>query len=204
MTFIVFEGLDGSGKTTQIDLLSNYLRAEGYAYELVAEPGTTAVGLGIRDILLHRSNAVSPRAELMLYEAARAQLTDERILPALEQGKIVVADRYSLSSIVYQGYGRQLDQRRVHALDRWATRGLRPNLTLLLDMPVAERHERQGKAYAPDRLEQENGAFFERVRQGYLRELRRTPGGYRLDGTQPAPAVFERIKGLVEQLLDGD
>ncbi len=204
--FIVFEGLDGSGKSTQIGLLSTYLCEQGWEndrIEVVAEPGTTPFGLSVRELLLGKDYQITPRGELMLYEAARAQLTDERIVPALEAGKPVIADRYSLSSFAYQGYGRQLDLRRLKALDRWATRHIQPDLTLLLDIPVEAMRKRQGKSYKRDRLEREDLAFFERVRRGYLREINRVPGGHVLDGTLSPGALFERVRELVETLLDG-
>lgn len=199
--FIVFEGLEKSGKSTQAKRLADHLCRTGRAVELVAEPGTTPLGLGIRELVLYKDIAIAPCAELLLYEAARAQVTAERIRPALQAGKIVVADRYTLSSIAYQGYGRGLSLRRLRAVDRWATDGLCPDLTLFFDIPLEEMGNRRGKAYQPDRLEQENLEFFRRVRSGYLRELGRV-GGKRLDGVKPADALFEEVLALVEPLLD--
>jgi len=204
--FIVFEGLDGSGKSTQIDLLSKCLFERGWGndrIEVVAEPGTTPFGLNVRELLLGKDYVITARGELMLYEAARAQVTDEVIVPALEGKKLVIADRYSLSSLAYQGYGRELDLRRLKALDRWATRQIQPDLTLLLDIPVEAMRKRQGKSYKRDRLEREDLAFFERVRRGYLREIDRVPGGHVLDGTLSPGALFERVRARVEALLDG-
>lgn len=199
--FIVFEGLEKSGKSTQAKRLADHLTAAGRAAELVAEPGTTTLGLGIRELVLYKDIPVDPCAELLLYEAARAQVTAERIRPALQAGKIVVADRYTLSSIAYQGYGRGLDLRRVRAVDRFATGGLQPDLTLFCDIPLEEMGKRQGRAYRPDRLEQENLAFFRRVRNGYLRELARV-GGKRLDGLKAPDALFGDVLALVNPLLD--
>jgi len=204
--FLVFEGLDGSGKSTQIDLLSTYLFERGWGddrVEVVAEPGTTPFGLSVRELLLGKDYAITARGELMLYEAARAQVTDERIIPALEAGKLVIADRYSLSSVAYQGYGRRLDLRRLKALDRWATRQIQPDLTLLLDIPVDAIGKRQGRAYKRDRLEREDLAFFERVRRGYRREIAKVDGGHALDGTLAPEALFASIRGIVDPLLDG-
>ncbi|HEY5596389.1 MAG TPA: dTMP kinase [Candidatus Bipolaricaulota bacterium] len=199
--FIVFEGLEKSGKSTQAKRLADHLGRAGRAVELVAEPGTTTLGMGIRELVLYKNIAIVPCAELLLYEAARAQVTAERIRPALQAGRIVVADRYTLSSIAYQGYGRGLELRRLRAVDRWATQGLRADLTLYFDIPLEEMGKRQGHAYQPDRLEQENLEFFHRVRSGYLRELRRV-GGKRLDGLKPADALFEDVLALVNPLLD--
>lgn len=201
--FIVFEGLDGSGKTTQARLLEAELRARGRRVELLVEPGTTALGRRVRRLLLEQTDlAITPRAELFLYEAARAQLTEERLKPALAAGRVVIADRYSLSSLAYQGYGRGLDLRRVRALDRWATDGLRPDLTLFLDIPPEESRRRQGAGYRHDRLEREELAFFRRVRRGYLREIRRLPGGVVLDGRLRPEVLFQQVRKHVETVLD--
>src|SRR5574337_17259 len=152
--FIVFEGLENSGKSTQVQRLTAHLRGAGCAVEAVVEPGTTELGQGVRQLVLHREIAVDPCAELLLYEAARAQVTAERIRPALQAGKIVIADRYTLSSLAYQGYGRRLDVRRLRALDRWATAGLQPDLTFFLDIPLEEMGRPPGVTRS-DRLEKE-------------------------------------------------
>ena len=123
--------------------------------------------------------------------------------PALAAGRVVIADRFSLSTLAYQGHGRGLDLDRVRALDAWATGGLVPDLTLYFDIPLEEMRRRQGPAHRPDRLEREDAAFFERVRDGYLCELEGLPGAHRLDGGQPPEALFEQVKALALALLDG-
>lgn len=200
--FIVFEGLESSGKSTQIKRLSKHLCGKGYDVELVAEPGTTALGLGVRELVQLKEISVNPLSELLLYETARAQVTEERIKPALQAGKVVLADRYSLSSIAYQGYGRGLDLRRLRALDRWATDDLQPDLTLFFNIPIDEMRKRQGQDYQPDRLEKETFDFFKRVQRGYLKELKRIKGVHILDGVQAPQRLFEQVKVVVGPLLD--
>lgn len=201
--FIVFEGLESSGKSTQIKRLGDFLAAQGHAVEVVAEPGTTDLGRGVRQLVMHQQIPIVPLSELLLYEAARAQLTAERIRPALAAGGIVLADRYTLSSLAYQGYGRGLDIERVCALDGWATGGLVPDLTLFFDIPIEEMRRRQGPSHRPDRLEQEDAAFFQRVRDGYLRELEGHPHTHLLNGQLAPDALFQQVKRLALDLLDG-
>lgn len=198
--FIVFEGLDGSGKTTQIHHLAGHLKSRNIDHEVVAEPGTTEFGMKVRQVVLHEKLDITPRAELMLYEAARAQLTDERIQPLLTQGKTVISDRYSLSSIAYQGYGRQLDLSKVRQLDDWATNNLIPDVTLFIDIPLDEIAKRQS-GYK-DRLEQENLDFFKRVRDGYLNELESLKGAHILNGLLHPRELFEQIHAIVDTHLD--
>jgi dTMP kinase len=198
--FIVFEGLDGSGKTTQIHHLSSHLKSKQVDHEVLAEPGTTEFGMKVRQVVLHEKLDITPRAELMLYEAARAQLTDEYIHPLLTQGKTVISDRYSLSSIAYQGYGRQLELDKVRQVDGWATNGLIPDITLFIDIPIEEIAKRQS-GYR-DRLEQENLDFFRRVRDGYLAELASLTGAHILNGLQHPKPLFEQIQSIVDSHLD--
>lgn len=200
--FIAFEGLESSGKSTQIKTLCDDLKRQAVEVEVVVEPGSTELGQGIRQLVLHKDIPICPLAELLLYEAARAQVTEQRIQPALRQGKVVIADRYTLSSLAYQGYGRGLDLDKLRALDAWATGGLTPDLTLFFDISLDEMRARQGAHYKPDRLEKEDAAFFQRVRQGYLRELKRLKGAHRLDGSLPAQALQKAIRSLVIPLLD--
>ncbi len=135
--FITFEGLDGAGKSTQMELLARRLRESGRNVLVTAEPGGTPIGEQIRRILLDRANAgLSPVAELLLYFASRAQNVEEAILPALEQGRIVLSDRFTDSTLVYQGFGRGLGEEAVKALERIACRGLQPDLTIYLDIDL--------------------------------------------------------------------
>jgi len=198
---IVVEGLDGSGKTTQVRLLADHLRGKGKEVVLVEEPGTTSVGRKIRDILLGRENEIAPLAELFLYEASRAQLVEKIIKPALTAGKIVVADRFALSSLAYQGYGRGIPLEVVKELNRLATDGLEPDLVFLLDIPPEIGLERKRKT--PDRMESGTLDFYRRVREGYLKLIEGDPQGWVLDGRASPEELYRRITEIVEAELRG-
>lgn len=165
--FISLEGIDGCGKTTLRDQLSDYLK-EKYEVLVLREPGGTEVSEKIRDMLLDvRNVGIRPRTEAFLYATARSQLVEEMILPALQEGKIVIADRFMDSTIAYQGYGRGIDIEFLKALNLLCTGGLKPDLTLLLDIEPEEGQKRRNKQ-TPDRLEKEGLEFQSRVRAGYL------------------------------------
>ena len=172
--FIAFEGGEGSGKSTQIELLAAALRDAGVDVVVTHEPGATSVGSRIRDLLLHDDEALAPRAEALLFAADRAHHVDTVIRPALDRDDVVLTDRYVDSSLAYQGAGRELTFDEVRRLSRWATRGLTPDLTVLLDIPAAVGLERargraastDGRRYA-DKLERESLEFHERVRTAF-------------------------------------
>lgn len=165
---VTFEGGEGTGKSTQVDRLAAWLRSRGRDVTTAIEPGTTQVGEAVREILLETApDSLAPEAELALYLAARAELVAEIVRPALERGEVVLLDRYADSSVAYQGYGRGLEPGRVRELCDFATGGLVPDLTVLIDLPVDEGLGRQSR---PDRLERAGRDFHERVRRGY-REL---------------------------------
>jgi dTMP kinase len=168
--FITFEGGEGSGKTTQIALLAEVFYQAGLPFRVLREPGGTAVGEAARSVLLDTSNtSMSPRAELLLYEAARAQLVEEVIRPALAAGEIVLCDRYTDSTIAYQGCARGLDLDEIAALNEIATGGLAPDRTLVFDIdPATGLARATGSAAGADRLESEELAFHERVCEGFL------------------------------------
>jgi dTMP kinase len=179
--FITFEGPDGSGKSTQINLVANYLEDLGYRVFCTREPGGTAIGDQIRQVLHDVNNSeMTPRAEILLYSASRAQHVEQVILPHLAQGEMVLCDRYADSTYAYQGYGRQLDFDMLRLITRFATQDLKPDLTVYLDLPVKEglrRKEKantagQGELNRMDRLELE---FHQRVREGYLEMARTEP-----------------------------
>lgn len=171
--FITFEGLDGSGKTTQIGRLAKRLRARGHVVLETVEPGGTHIGGKIRQVLLDRANQeLSPTAELLLYFASRAQNVDERILPALGRGEIVLADRFTDSTLVYQGCGRGLGAETVLALDRVACRGLKPDLTLLVDIDVETSLARARARNAAEpagetRMDEQSLEFHRKVYEAY-------------------------------------
>jgi dTMP kinase len=166
--FITFEGPDGSGKTTQINPLSDYLIEKGYSVLITREPGGTAIGDQIRQVLSDLKNTgMHPRSETLLFLAARAQLVEQIIKPHLEKGFIVLCDRYADSTMAYQGYGHQNDLNQIKNLIDFATGGLKPNLTLLFDMDVEEGLQRKAQGSEWNRLDAYSLEFHQRVRKGY-------------------------------------
>ena len=164
--FITFEGADGCGKTTQIKLLDEYLRGEGYKTLLTREPGSKGLGEKLREILLNYDGEVSSKCESFLFLADRSQHVDCIIKPALEEGVIVLCDRHTDSTVAYQGYGRGLDIEQIKSLNELATSGLKPDLTLVFDVDVETSQSRVGTE--KDRMESVGIEFFERVRKGFL------------------------------------
>jgi dTMP kinase len=208
--FITFEGIDGSGKTTQFRILAQWLRERGKDVVETVEPGGTAIGKQIRKILLDPASAdLQPRAELLLYFASRAQNVDQVIRPALDAGQTVLCDRFTDSTLVYQGCGRGLDTDVVRDLDRIACRGLKPDVTFLIDIDLEtslarakRRNERTGPAES--RIDEESAAFHERVRQGYLALAKAEPDRIVvIDGTAGIGEVGQRIREALG-LLTGD
>jgi dTMP kinase len=206
--FITFEGMDGSGKTTQMRRLAERLRAHGRAVRETAEPGGTAIGRAIRRIVLDAANQeLSPSAELLLYFASRAQNVDEAIEPALARGEIVLADRFTDSSLAYQGCGRGLGAEAVLALDRVACRGLQPDLTILVDIDVetslARAHARNtAESHSETRMDEQSVEFHRRVYDAYQTLARREPGRIqRVDGRlsidDVASAIWKIVSGYV-------
>ena len=168
--FITFEGIDGVGKSTQLDLLERHLEAKGHEVVRTLEPGGTDLGQEIRHLLLHRKGEVAPRSEALLYAADRAHHVATLIRPALAAGKVVLSDRYFDSSVAYQGAARELDVAEVRGISLWAVGNLVPDLTVLLDLPANEAMARRSsKGTEPDRLEREQVEFFERARDEYLK-----------------------------------
>lgn len=199
--FITFEGGDGSGKTTQVSLLASWLESQGHTVLLTREPGGTDVGLELRNIVLHRKGALAPRAEALLYAADRAHHIYSVVRPALEAGTTVVQDRYLDSSVAYQGAGRVLEEDEVRDLSLWATEGLLPDLTIVLDAPadyLRARISSQDRVY--DRLEAEGDDFHERVRQAYHRFADVEPGRIHiLDATKSVEEIHQQVRQLVTQ-----
>ncbi len=207
--FITFEGIEGSGKSTQIVLLQKYLQSRGMRVVLTREPGGTAIGDHVRKILLDPANtALDPKAELLLYAASRSQHLREVIVPALEGGMIVLCDRFSDATLAYQGYGRGLDIGMIHALDRIVTTGMRPELTILFDIDaaagLARAHGRNTDRglEAEARFENEEIAFHERVRQGYLTLGRQEPDRIKVvDASPPPEDVQKKVCIIVDEKL---
>ncbi|HEX5741647.1 MAG TPA: dTMP kinase [Pilimelia sp.] len=203
--FVVFEGGEGAGKSTQVAALAAHLRAAGHEVTVTREPGATDLGARIRALLLnpHGDVAISPRAEALLYAADRAQHVTTVVRPALNRGGVVVSDRYVDSSLAYQGAGRTLSVDDVAWLSDWATGGLRPDLVVLLDLDPALGLRRAAARGAPDRLEQESLAFHGRVRQAFLDLAAAQPGRYLVvDAALPVDEVADRIRERVTELVE--
>ena len=201
--FISFEGIDGVGKSTQADLLENWLIGEGKQVVRTLEPGGTDVGVEIRKILLHHKGDLAPRAEAALFAADRAHHVASKIRPALDTGKIVITDRYFDSSVAYQGAGRDLSRTEVRDLSLWAVGGLLPDLTVLLDLPADQaRARRNSSGTEPDRLEQEKIEFFETVRAAYLDLANAEPNRFLVvDASVTVPEMQEIIRNRVAGLI---
>lgn len=200
---ITFEGGEGAGKSTQIETLKTLLESWGHEVMVVREPGGTALGEQIRTILLsHEYEKMSPQAELLLYEAARAQIVSEVIEPALEEGIIVLCDRFYDSTSAYQGYGRALGTSLIDELNRFASGGLTPDATLIIDLPVEIGLDRAGRKGSPDRLETAGQDFHEAVRAGFLHIAAECPDRVHLiDGTRPLDEVAADVERIVTEAL---
>jgi dTMP kinase len=208
--FITFEGPEGSGKTTQMELLKSYLEEKGHSVLATREPGGTSIGDQIRTVLLDPCNTeMLPASEALLFSAARAQIVNEVIRPHLAQGDIVLCDRYADSTLAYQGYGHGLDLEMLHTITALATRGLKPDLTVYLDIDVEEGLRRKLTAHEAgqaewNRLDQQETAFHHRVREGYLQMAAREPDRWLVvDATQTLEAIQALIRARVEAKLLG-
>jgi dTMP kinase len=203
--FVTFEGPEGSGKTTQIRLLADYLTGMGYDVLTTREPGGTAIGNAIRTVLLstdHRE--MSPRAETLLFNAARAQIVDEVIRPALAAGRVVLCDRYADSTLAYQGYGRRQNLDELRTLGRYATAGLEPDLTIYLDIAPDKglERKRQGDAEEWNRMEEEALAYHRAVHTGYHALAAESPARWALvDAARSPDQIHAEILQRVNERL---
>lgn len=198
--FISFEGIDGVGKSTQLEMLQDYLSQKGHTVLRTLEPGGTELGQEIRHLLLHRKGDVAPRAEALLYAADRAHHVATKIRPALERGEIVLTDRFFDSSVAYQGAARDLDVNQVRDISLWAVDNLVPDLTILLDLPAQDAISRRSKTGTePDRLEREKVEFFERARQMYL-ELAKESRFLVVDARKSVDEIQTEIRDRLSQL----
>lgn len=202
--FITLEGGDGSGKSTQMGALAEWLQQRGRTVVHAREPGGTELGLELREIILHRRGYIAPRAEALLYAADRAHHIATVVRPALDRGEVVLQDRYLDSSVAYQGAGRVLDATEVRDLSLWAAENLLPHLTVLLDLDPAVGRERLDSSRTRyDRLEAEEADFHERVRAAYVALAEAEPQRFLvLDATLPVDELQQSIRHRVSELLD--
>ena len=201
--FITVEGIEGAGKSTQIAAIGEYLSAKGRRAVITREPGGTHLGEALRALLLDPENrGMAADTELLLIFAARAEHLHRVIVPALERGDWVISDRFTDATFAYQGAGRGIDAERIAALEQWVQGALRPDLTLLLDLPVEAGLRRIAGRNPPDRFEREEAAFFERIRASYLERARAEPQRFRrIDASAPTETVTARVLEAVERLL---
>ena len=198
--FITFEGTDGCGKTTQIELLKRYLEEKGYKVVLTREPGAKGLGEKLREILLNYDGDVSSNCESFLFLADRAQHIDMLIKPAIERGEVVLCDRHTDSTVAYQGYGRGLDLNQIKMLNDIATNGVKPDMTFVFDIDIETAQERVGKT--KDRMESAGIEFFKRVRQGYLEIAKSEPERAKvLDATQTIETIANQVKEYIDTKL---
>ena len=203
--FITVEGVEGAGKTTQLTFMSAFLEGAGKPVLLTREPGGTALGEEIRTLLLgHRQEELAPDTELLLLFAARAEHIQRVIRPALAAGTWVVCDRFTDASYAYQGGGRGIASARIAVLEDWVQGGLRPDLTVLFDLPVEQSLARAGRRGRADRFESETLAFFQRVRNTYLELAARYPRRYRIiDASRSVAAVQAEVEAVLTTFLQG-
>ena len=199
--FLSLDGIDGTGKSTQVRLLAEWLRGRGLTVTTCTDPGGTEIGAKLREILLHgRQSEMALRTECLLFMASRVELVERVIAPALGRGEVVLSDRYLLANVVYQGHAGGLPPAEVWALGRFAASDVLPDLTLVLDLPVATARARMGEK--ADRMESRDAAYFERVRKGFLSEAAHDPA--RLQVIDASPSIEEvqsAIAGVTETHL---
>ncbi len=207
--FITFEGVEGSGKTTQIQRLKKYLTKKGIPCKVTREPGGCPIGEKVRKILLNPDHLeMVPTSELLLYEAARAQHVTEVIKPFLRKGGVVLCDRFSDATVAYQGYGRRVDLKWIERLDDLSSQGIRPDVTFLLDCPSdlglkrALQRNRALKQEKEERFEREEIQFHRRVRKGYLAIAKKEPHRVKvIDTREGEEKVFEKVRKIVDNLI---
>ncbi len=201
--FISFEGIDGSGKSTQLVILRELLEERGHTVVTIREPGATLLSESIREILLSTKQTITPTAELLLFSAARTQLVEKVIEPALQHGSIILCDRYADSTTAYQGYGRGLDLESVQLCNRMATRGVMPTVTFFIDVAYEQAQQRMQfipGAGEPDRMERSGRDFFERVRDGYLAIAAEEPRRFVvINGLRERSEIHEEIVSTLQR-----
>lgn len=201
---ITFEGLEGSGKTSQLPILDRYLRESGYAVFCTREPGGTDIGDQVREVLLMRENtAMHKHTEILLFQASRAQLVAEVIRPRLEKGEVVLCDRYADSTIAYQGYGLEVDLAQVQTIVDFATGGLKPDLTLFLDVDVEAGLQRRNQGGDVNRLDVKSLEYYQRVRAGYYEMMKAEQERWEvIDANKPSDEVQAALREVVLAKLE--
>lgn len=207
--FITLEGTEGAGKSTNLQYIQGWLQARGIEVVVTREPGGTEIGEAIRGILLNQDyTEMTGETELLLMFAARSQHIQQKIQPALAQGKWVVSDRFTDASFAYQGVARGLGFDRVAEIEAWVQQGFAPDMTFVFDLPIEEgmrrvRARTESGAQATDRFEQEQADFFEKVRSAYLKRAQQAPSRYRvLDAAQPLDSVQRQLESVLKQLTE--
>jgi dTMP kinase len=200
--FITFEGIDGAGKSTHVAWAANFLRGHGIALTLTREPGGTALGEKLRELLLATEGRIHAETEALLLFAARRQHIDEIIGPALMRGDCVLCDRFTDASFAYQGGGRGVENKKLAALEAWVHPHLQPDLTVLFDVSAQVGQGRVARIKSPDRFERESADFFVRVRNAYLDRMKKSPGRFmHIDGTRPIPDIQKELGSTLESAL---
>jgi len=203
--FISVEGIEGAGKTTNLNFIQKQLEAMGKTVVFTREPGGTLLGEDLRTLLLgHKHHNMAEDCELLLMFAARAQHLKEIIIPALSTGKIVLCDRFTDATYAYQGGGRGISTKRIHIIENWVQQGLQPNLTFLLDLPVTEGLKRAADRSAPDRFESEKIDFFEKVRTAYLTLAKQHKRFRIIDASQDLVSVQKQLQKNLQDYFQKD
>ena len=200
--FITFEGIEGCGKTTQIELLYSHLEKKGYRVIKTREPGGTPFGESLRDVFLHASTKVDPLAELLVFMAMRAQHVEELIIPALKEGSVVLCDRFTDASYAYQGHGRGIDLNIIETLNKLVVKGVKPDLTVFLDCPVEKGLTRKAQSAPMDRFEKEKLSFHRRIKKAYEKLVKDDPKRFFVvDGTLDINTIQKTIRKKAGGLL---
>ncbi|MBP3220591.1 MAG: dTMP kinase [Neisseriaceae bacterium] len=200
--FLVLDGIDGAGKSTHLAFIQQFLANERIQTLYTREPGGTELGEKLRYLLLHKDNEITPDTETLLMFAARSQHLQQLIYPALRQGKWVISDRFTDASYAYQSGGRQIPTERIATIENWVQGDFRPDMTIIFDVPVAISQERVAKARQKDRFEQEDPAFFARVRQVYLQQAAKNPHRYAvIDSNQDKQMVQNHLLHILSGCL---
>ncbi len=200
--FITLEGIDGAGKSTQLEKIAAFLRSKGLNAMVTREPGGTPLGEQLRTLLLDKTTVMCPETEALLMFAVRREHLDKVIMPALEQGKWIISDRFTDASFAYQGGGRGLDNEKLVFLEQWIHGSIQPDLTLYFDVPVELSQQRLYQLNVADRFEKEREDFFQRVRAAYLERVKAFPERIQyIDASQPLAAVHVVVEEILENLL---